>query len=201
MTFYLQRTRSSNDRTCSFNGSTLVTLQSYKDPQIGMGTEPKGNPHPQTKYVRYVRFTRTFGLSDTLRSLSINSREQDNQRRYVLFRDTSVVLVLNFTPGPSHAVVFDALEILLSHSINYTVGPGSRRLLSLQILLVDDATYAFVRVGEWDQEQGDEQASEQPRVDFQADHDIVDLRDGKVIARLALPCCSLDHTHRTDCHW
>jgi hypothetical protein len=127
----------------------------------------------------------------------VDSRRPDSGRRFVLSRDTVVVLVLNFNPGPNLSSAFDALEIPLTRSVRCTADPKGRRLLSLRILLVDAVTETFVRVCKWDHTKVDDHTLAGSLVDFQAEHNIIDLRDGKAIMRFMLPCCFLDAMHRT----
>ena len=125
-----------------------------------------------------------------LRSLaSLNSEKSEDQRHIVLSRDTSLLLELEFNTGPSHVLFFDALEIPFTQSVRYAVKQNDRRLLSLRILLVDALTGMFMRVDEW--------PSEPLLVDFQAEENIIDLRNGKAIVRFTLPCCFLGPIHRT----
>lgn len=114
----------------------------------------------------------------------------------VLSRDTSVLLELDFTPGPGHPLSFDALKIPFTQSVKYVVEQNDRRLLSLRILLVDAVTGMFMRVDEWNQEEV-EWNSEPSLVDFQAEQNIIDLRNGKAIVRFRLPCCLLGPMYRT----
>ena len=124
-----------------------------------------------------------------------NSEKPEDQRHIVLSWDTSLLLELDFTPGPSHPLFFDALEIPFTQSVKYTMNPKDRRLLSLRILLVDAVTCMFMRVDERNQE--DEWTSGLSLVDFQAEKNIIDLHNGKAIVRFRLPCCFLDAMHRT----
>ena len=129
-----------------------------------------------------------------IRSLaSLNSEKPEDQRHIVLSWDTSLLLELDFTPGPSDPLFFDALEIPFTQSVMCSVKQKDWRLLSLRILLVDAVTGMFRRVDERDQEW----PSEPSLVDFQADQNIIDIRNGKVIVRFRLPCCFLDPLHRT----
>jgi len=129
-----------------------------------------------------------------IRSLdSLNSEKPEDQRLIVLSWDTFLLLELDFTPGPGRPLFFDALEIPFTQSVKYTVDPKDRRLLSLRILLMDAVTGMFSRVDERNQAE----TSGPSLVDFQAEKNIIDLRDGKAIVRFRLPCCFLDYTHRT----
>ena len=131
------------------------------------------------------------------RSLLGSSKEQDIKRNFVLSSDTLLVLELDFTPSPSHSLIFDALEVPLTRSVKCSVNSRGRRLLSLQIILVDAMTETFVRVGRQDRDEKGGHKVELSLVDFQAEHNIIDLRDGKVNVRFKLPCCLLDSRHRT----
>ena len=134
------------------------------------------------------------------RSLLGSSKEPDIQRHFVLSLDTFVVLALDFTPGSSHSLIFDALEVPTTRSVKCSVDPRGRRLLSLQIILVDTVTEAFVRGGKQDRDKESDHTVALPLVDFQAEHNITDLRDGRVTVRFKLPCCFLDSKHRTGCY-
>ena len=107
-----------------------------------------------------------------------------------------MVLELDFTPSPSHSLIFDALEVPLTRSVKYSVDSRGRRLLSLQIILVDAVTETFMR----GQGKEGDQAVALSLVDFQTEHNIIDLRDGGVTVRFKLPCCFLDSRHRTGCY-
>jgi hypothetical protein len=132
-----------------------------------------------------------------IRSLApLNSEKPEDQKRVVLSRDTSLLLELDFTPGSSHTLSFDALEIPFTQSVKYTVDQHDRRLLSLRILLMDVVTGMFMQVDQRNQVE-DESTSEPSLVDFQAEQNIIDLRGGKAIVRFRLPCCFLDSIHRT----
>jgi hypothetical protein len=120
---------------------------------------------------------------------------QESERHLVLSRDTFIVLELDFSPAPGH-LAFDALEIPFARFFNHTIDRKGRRLLSFRILLVDASTGVFVRLGEY-QEGEDEWLSAPSLVDFQADHNIVDLCDGKAVVRFKLPCCTLDPMDHT----
>ena len=126
-----------------------------------------------------------------------DSKGHDSRRHFVLSRATMVALELNFAPGPSRCLAFDALEIPVTRSVNHIADPGGRRLLSLRILLVDAVTEMFVQERKSDQEKEEEYTTIPSLVDFQAEHNINDLRDGKAIVRFTLPCCFLDSAHRT----
>ena len=130
------------------------------------------------------------------RSLLGSSKEQDTQRHFVLSSDTLVVLELDFTPSPSHSLIFDALKVPLTRSVKCSVESRGRRLLSLQIILVDATIETFVR---GQSKEGDQAVALSP-VDFQAEHNIIDLRDGGVTVRFKLPCCFLDSKNRTGCY-
>jgi len=194
---YLKGPHFSYDCTPSLNGGTLVPLESYEDLLLGTGVYSKPDLYRKIKYIRYVCSINLSALIDTLRSLLVDSKEQDSQRRFVLSQDTPVVLELNFTPGPSHSPAFDALEIPLTRSVKHSIDPQGRRLLLFRVLLVDVITNMFVQIGEWDQDKTDEQVFAPSLVDFQAEHNIIDLCDGKAIVYFTLPCCFLDSTHRT----
>jgi len=129
---------------------------------------------------------------------------QEDQWRVVLSPDTSVVLELDFTPGPDYVLAFDALKIPMSNSVKYAGDRRGRQLLSLQVLLMDTLTDMFRPVGEWgdecDQEKVDEKNESPPLVDFQSEHSIIDLHHGKAVVRFKLPCCFLDSMHRTGCY-
>lgn len=138
-----------------------------------------------------------FAVADVLSPLLDDSKELGSPRNFVLSQDTFVCLELNFSPGPGRSLIFDSLEVPFTHSIKYAVDRRGRRTLSLHILLVDAATDMFARVGERYQGKVDDQSLALSLVDFQADHNIIDLRDGKCIVHFTLPCCILDSTHRT----
>lgn len=132
-----------------------------------------------------------------IRSLaSLNSEKPEDQRRIVLSWDTSLLPELDFTPGPSDPLFFDALEIPFTQSVMCFVKRTDWRLLSLRILLVDAVTGMFMRVDEQDQDE-DGWRSEPSLVDFQAKQNIIDIHNGKAIVRFRLPCCFLDPLHRT----
>ena len=132
-----------------------------------------------------------------IRSLaSLNSEKPEDQRRIVLSWATSLRLKLDFTPGPSDPLFFDALEIPFTRSVLCSVKQKDRLLLSLRILLLDAVTGMFMRVHERDQGE-DGGPSEPSLVDFQAEHNIIDIRNGKAIVRFKLPCCFLGPMHRT----
>lgn len=142
--------------------------------------------------------SRLLGLSDTLRSLApLNSEELEDQRRIVLSRDTSLILKLNFTPTPGHPLAFDALVIPRTRSVKHDLDRNNPHLLSLKILVVDALTSTLVQVDGWDQEEKDEKSVSPSLVDFQADQNIIHLRDGNAMVRFTLPCCLLDSSHRT----
>jgi hypothetical protein len=119
---------------------------------------------------------------------------QESQRHLVLSRDTFIVLELDFSSSPGHPLAFDALEIPFARFFNHTIDRKGRRLLTLQILLVDASTGVYVRPGEY-QEGEDEWLSAPSLVEFQAEHNIVDLYDGKAVVRFKPPCCFLDSMH------
>ena len=127
----------------------------------------------------------------------LQSERAEGQRHIVLCRDASLVLELDFTPGPSHTVPFDAVEIPFTRSVKYPVAQNDRTLLSLRILLVDAATVIFMRDDEWNQEQEEEWTSASSLVDFQAEKNIFELCDGKAIVRFRIPCRILDSMRRT----
>lgn len=132
-----------------------------------------------------------------IRSLaSLNSEKPEDQRRIVLSWATSLLLELDFTPGPSDPLFFDALEIPFTRSVMRSVKQKDRLLLSLRILLVDAVTAMFMRVDKPDEDE-DEWPSESSLVDFQAEQNTIDIRNGKAIVRFRLPCCFLDPMHRT----
>jgi len=151
-------------------------------------------------YALYSEYnSRSLDLSDTLRSLVplVDVEEVEDETRIILSRDTSLVLELNFTSSPGHPLGFDALEIPLTHSVNDIADRKGPQLLSLQILLMDALTSIFVPVERWYQEKDDNKNVSPSLVDFQAEQNIVYLRDGKAIVRFRLPCCLLDSMHRT----
>jgi hypothetical protein len=139
--------------------------------------------------------TRLFALvrSDSLRPLLDDPKGRDSQRNIVLSRDTFVVLEFNFTPGPGHSLAFDALEIPANRFVSYAVDRKGQQPLPLRILLMDAITGMYVRASEWDREEEDERTLASSLVDFQAEHNIIDLRDGKAAVRFRLPCCISMH--------
>ncbi len=58
-------------------------------------------------------------------------------------------------------------------------------------------TETFVRAGKQDDDKEGAQTVELSLVDFQAENNIIDLRDGGVTVRFKLPCCFLGSRHRT----
>ncbi|SRR5258706_2393999 len=134
------------------------------------------------------------------RSLLSSSKEQDIKKNFVLSSDTLVVLELDFTPSPSHSLIFDAIEVPLTRSVKSSVYSRGRRILSLQISLVDAVNETFVRAGKQDQDKEGDQTISLSLVDFQAENNIIDLRDGGVTVRFKLPCCFLDSRYRTGCY-
>ena len=137
-----------------------------------------------------------FELTHSFRPL-LGDSKRDSGRHFVLSRDAVIVLALNFNAGPDLPLAFDALDIPLTRSVRYAADPKGRRLLSLRILLVDAVTEMFVRVDKWGYTKVDENTLAPSLVDFQADHNIIELQNGRAITRFTLPCCFLDATHRT----
>lgn len=130
--------------------------------------------------------------------VSLDSEMQKDPRHIVLSQDTSLVLEMDFTPGPDHDLAFNTLRIPFTRSVKYPGDPKGQLSPSFQILLVDTLTGMFVPIGRWAHEHDGDLS--QSLVDFQAEESIIHLRDGKAVIRFKLPCCFLDSMHRTGCY-
>jgi hypothetical protein len=199
MTSYFDGPHFSYDQTSAFNYGTPITPDSYQTLLTDVVLASEINIGRNISFFQWVYLPQSLDLSDTPRWLApLDLGEQEDQRCIVLSQETSVVLELNFNPGPSiHPLKFDALEIPLTRSVNSAVDRNSRRLLVLRVLLVDAVNHRTLSAREGWYEGNEDDTSALSLVNFQAEHNIIDLHNGQASARFRPPCCFLDsHQYR-----